>query len=893
MPTSRKHLQPPDRQTLAPRPPRWADRLLSWFVAPHLLEDLQGDLEEIFYMQVKQAGLARARRNYCWAVLHYLTPFFHRHKPTDAGRRSVSAYSTPNPMDMLQNYVKVAFRNLMRNKAYAAINIFGLALGMACGLLIFLVVKYHLSFDNFHAQADRIYRIVTEQHRDVVEYEASVPSPLGKAFRDEYDFADQVARVATYDDAVITIKRGNLYEKIKQQGGFAFVEPAYFDIFNFPFLKGSPKTALQEPNTAVITQHVAQTYFGRENPLQKTIRLGKDIDVKITGVLTDLPPNTHQRTEIFVSYPTLKQQDDWLASDDAWGGINGVMKCYVRLRPQVSVAQVEAIFPAYVRKYRPTNTNVHHYKLQPLSEVHFDGRYDGPMEKKNLWVLAFIGFFLIITACVNFINLATAQALNRAKEVGVRKVMGGLRRQLFWQFIAQTGVITSLALLVALLLSLSVLPFVNSWFNTQVRFELFSDWQLLLFVPLLVVVVTLVAGSYPGLILAGFQPVVALKGRFSQRHIGGINTRRALIVTQFALSQALIMGMIIIAKQMNYAQQSDLGFSKDAVVEIPVASDYSKAKTLKAAFANLVGVDGVSLCFGAPATNGNNWSTSLYYNQESREQPFHVAVKAADADYIKTFGLTLVAGRNVFAADTAREFVVNETFVRKLNLASPGLLLGKTIKVNDNQGQVVGVVKDFHDASFHEEINPIAIFSAPHLYFNYAVKVNRSNLVATMIALEKTWSAHHPDRLYEYKFLDDDIATFYQAEVLMLKLIEVFSLLALLIGCLGLYGLVSFMAAQKTKEIGIRKVLGSSVTQIMWLFGQEFARLIVLAFLIAAPLAWWLMDRWLADFKFKTPIGVGIFVGTLLATFVIALSSVSYQAIRAALMNPVNSLRNE
>lgn len=885
MATPTKHPQPLDR-----RPPRWADHLLKWFVSPHLLEEVQGDLQEIFYKRVEQVGLPRARRTYGWAVLHYLTPFFHQHKP--AATTAVE-FSTINNMDMLQNYVKVAFRNLIRNKTYTAINIVGLALGMACGLLIFMLVKYHLSFDNFHAQAGRIYRIVTELHRDGVEYEASVPSPLGKAFRDDYDFADQMARVATYDDAVITIKRGSQLEKVKQAGGFAFAEPAYFDIFNFPFLKGNPQTALQQPNTAVITQHIAQTYFGHEEPLHKTIRLGKDIDVKITGVLADLPANSHQKTEIFVSYPTLKQQDEWLASEDAWGGINSVMKCYVRLRPQVSVAQVEAVFPAYVTKYHPTNTNVHHYKLQPLSEVHFDARYGGPMDKKSLWILGFIGLFLIVTACVNFINLATAQALNRAKEVGVRKVLGGLRKQLFWQFIAQTGVITVLSLLVALLVSVLVLPFVNAWFKAQIQFNWLTDWELLLFIPLLVLLVTFVAGSYPGLILAGFQPVVALKGKLSQRSIGGFNTRRVLIITQFALSQALVIGMIIIAKQMKYAQQSDLGFTKDAVVEIPVASDYPKAKTLKAAFEKLVGVEGATLCFGAPATTGNNWSTTLYYNHDPKEQPFHVAVKAADADYMKTFGLSLVAGRNVFPADTAREFVVNETFTRKLNLNSPDQLVGKVIKVNDTEGQVVGVIKDFHDASFHEEINPIAIFTAPNLYFNYAIKINRGNLTATMAGLEKTWSAHHPDKLFEYKFLDDDIADFYQTETLMLKLIQVFSTLALLIGCLGLYGLVLFMAVQKTKEIGIRKVLGSSIAQIIWLFGQEFARLILVAFMIAAPLAWWLMSKWLAEFKFKTEVGGGIFVGALLATFVIAFSTVSYQAIRAALANPVKSLRSE
>ncbi|GAB3641527.1 ABC transporter permease [Spirosoma arcticum] len=425
---------------------------------------------------------------------------------------------------MIRNHLKIAWRNLVRNRAYASINIFGLGLGMTCGLLIFMLVKYHLSFDNFHRNADRIFRIVTEEHRDVIEYESSVPSPLGKAFRDDYDFAEKVARIATYDDAVITINTGKEGEKFKQEGGFAFAEPAYFDIFNFSLIAGNLQSALLEPNTAIITERLAQKYFRSKNPINRTIQFGKSIKAKITGVLKDIPENSHQQAEIFVSYSTLKQQDEWLASDDAWGGINDVMKCYVRLRPPISVAQVEAVFPAYVTKHRPTSTNVHHYKLQPLSKVHLDARYGGPMDKKNLWVLSFIGVFILVTACVNFVNLATAQALNRAKEVGVRKVMGSLRGQIFWQFIAQTGVITVLALGVAFVLSLAALPFVNDWFTAHVRFDLLHDGQLMVFIPLLVLFVTFVAGSYPGLILAGFQPVVALRGRLSQRNIGGFNT---------------------------------------------------------------------------------------------------------------------------------------------------------------------------------------------------------------------------------------------------------------------------------------------------------------------------------------------------------------------------------
>lgn len=794
---------------------------------------------------------------------------------------------------MLTNYLKIAWRNIVRNKVYSFINVGGLALGMTCGLLIFLLVSYHLSFDNFHDSPNRVYRIVTEMHRDVIDYTPGVPSPLGKAFRSDYDFAEKVARIASEDNMAITVRTGKRIEKFNEVSGVAIAEPEYFDIFNFPLVQGNIKTALLEPNTAIITEHLAKKYFGDQNPLGKTIEFGSTITAKITGILKDLPQNTDHKTEIFVSYPTLKQYSEWLASDDAWGGVNTGMQCYVRLRPQVSVAQVEQVLPAYVTRHRPTSTNVHHYKLQPLNDIHFNGLYGGTMSKRNLWVLAFIGIFMIATACVNFINLATAQALKRAKEVGVRKVLGSLRGQLFWQFIAQTGIITVISFGLAVILSIVALPYINNWFKVQIGTDVLSDWQLLAFIPVLVLVVTFFAGAYPGLVLAGFQPVVALKGKLSQQNIGGFNTRRGLIIVQFALAQVLIIGLIVIAKQMNYSIQSDLGFDKEAIVMIPIGSDYQKARLVKGQFEQLADVKDVTLCFAAPASNGG-WSTTPKYDNNPKEEEFRVSVKAADAKYAKTFGLRLVAGRNVFPADSTREFVVNEAFARKLNLDAPGKLLGKMLTLNGQYaGPIVGVVGDFHDLSFHEEISPIALFTAPDLYQTFAIKINTGNIANTVAALEKTWNASNPDKLFSYKFLDDDIASFYETETLMLTLIQAFSFLALFIGCLGLYGLVSFMAEQKTKEIGIRKVLGSSVGQVLWIFGKEFAQLLLIAFIVAAPLAWWLMTGWLTDFKFHIEISAGVFMWALVSVFSVALLTVSYQAIRASLMNPVKSLRSE
>ena len=478
-----------------------------------------------------------------------------------------------NSNAMIKNYFKIAFRNLRKNRVYGLINIMGLALSMACCVLIFTLVKYHLSFDNFHKDPDRIYRFVTEQHRDEISYAASVPPSFGKAFRNDYTFAEQVARVVISHDALISIKQGEEVKKFKETEGAAFTEPELFDIFNFPLLQGVKKTALTEPNTAIITEHLAKKYFGNENPINKTFRYDNRIDFKITGVLKDIPANTDLKPEVYLSWANLKSLNEWYARDDAWGGISTELQCFTRLRPNITPAQIEKLLPAYVTKYRPKSKNVHHYKLQPLAQVHFDGRYGGVMEKRNLWILSFIGLFLIITACVNFINLATAQALKRAKEVGIRKVLGGLRGQLFWQFIAETALITIIAAFVAVGLSYLALPYVNEWFKTQMAIQFLSGFTPGYFHSFVGTACYFFGRFISRPILSGFRPVAALKGKLSQQHIGGFNTRRTLIVTQFTISIILIIGMMVIFRQMQYAKKSDLGFNKDAVVMIPMGFD--------------------------------------------------------------------------------------------------------------------------------------------------------------------------------------------------------------------------------------------------------------------------------------------------------------------------------
>lgn len=797
---------------------------------------------------------------------------------------------------MLKTYLKIAYRNLIRNKTYGALNIIGLALSISCCLLIFALVKYHLSFDNFHHDSARIYRFVTEQHRDVVTYSRGVPPAFGNAFRNDYSFGEKTARIASFDEEQISITTNNGIKKFKEAAGPAFAEAEYFDIFNFPLKSGNPKTALQEPNTAIITENIARKYFGDVDPMNKVIRIGNKIDCKITGVLRNLPANSDERAEVFVSWPTLKLYNNWVGSNEAWGGITSNLQTFVLLRRNVSPAEVENVLPAYVKKFRPRNKNVHHYKLQPLSEMHFDARYGGVMDKESIWILSFIGLFLIVTACVNFVNLATAQALRRSKEVGIKKVLGSLRRSLFWQFIAETGLITVAATVLAIFLSYLLLPFVNDLFSSQITINFLKDWQLLLFIPLLIVVVTALAGFYPGLILSGFRPIAALKGKISMQQIGGFNIRRGLIVTQFSISLVLIISMIVITMQMEYAQEADPGFQKDAIVMVPFGADSMdiSVTSLKNTIAAIPGVEKVSLCYAAPASN-ENWFNSVRFDNRPEYEEFRVNMKSADDQYLSAFGLKLVTGRNIFPSDTVREMLVNEQMVSKLGLNSPDEVIGKKMEFDGGSkiATIVGVVRDFHDQSFHENINAVCLTTLSDMYSGYAVKINPQQINAVLKQVESAWNTMYPLKMYEHHFLDTRIAEFYETEAVMLKLIRVFSCIAIFIGCLGLYGLVAFMVSQKTKEIGIRKVLGSSVPEILWIFGKEFTVLIAVAFLIAAPLGWWLMNSWLQDFKFHIQIGPWVFVLAALLIGIITAITVGWQSMKAAGMNPVKSLRSE
>lgn len=795
---------------------------------------------------------------------------------------------------MIRNYFKIAWRSLRKHKGFTLINVLGLSLGFGCSILIFLFVQYHLEFDNFHKNADRIYRFNTEEHRDIVDYEAAVPPGFANAFKQDYDYAEIVAKSVDRENWLITIDQGS--DKKQLKADIAFTEADFFKIFNYPLVNGTNDAPILEPNTALITQSLAKRMFGDVNPLNQDFVLENNRTIRITGVLQDIPKTSLTQAQMFISFETLKGYDDFLSSE-GWGGISSSLHCYALMRPNQDIGLIEEQLKSYVQKFRPNSKNVHHYKVQPLSEIHFDERYSGGIDPKTLWIFSLIGFFILIVASINFINISTAQSTQRSKEVGVRKVLGREKRQLFWQFMAETFIVSGFALLIGALLSFLILPYFNTLFDLELSINGLLNSNFLIFILLVLVSVTLFAGSYPGVLLARIAPVLALKRKLSSKDAGGYLTRKTLVVTQFVISIVLIIGSIVVGKQLKYAINSDLGFEKEGIVmvEMPDEIEPIKLEGLKQRIAKSANVESITACFASPGAGENNWGTSVKFNNRPESEDFNIQVKAGDINYLGVFDLGLVAGRNFYEKDSVEEILVNEDFVRKVGLSNPEEALNKQINISNGfiQGKIVGVVSDFHDRDFHSNINPVFIASHPRLLTEIAVKINLADAKAALEHIGNEWSSTFPDYVFEYDFLDDRVAELYETEQRFLSLIGVFSGMAILIGCLGIYGLILFFVVQKTKELGIRKVLGGSVGHLVGLVMQDFFKLIIIAGIIATPIAWYFMNRWLESFEYRTPLNWWVFALAVAIVMAITLITISYQAIKAAIANPVKSLRTE
>ncbi|HET6256009.1 MAG TPA: FtsX-like permease family protein [Puia sp.] len=800
---------------------------------------------------------------------------------------------------MLNNNLRTAYRQLVRHRSYTIINIAGLAAGIAVCLLIFVYIRFETSFDEFHSKKARIFRVMTEfHHPDMVFTGQPVASPIPTAIRHEFPQLEKTAGIYAYNNAQILIlaPNGSIEKKFKERKGVFSAEPAFFDIFDFPWLAGNPATSLADPNSVVLSKETAEKYFGDWRiAMGRSIRLNDRYLMKVTGILAPVPANTDFQLKAVTSYSMTEFQNstDWESIDDN-------LACYILLPQGMTAAAFEGPLRAFFKKVRPADVK-DELTLGPLSRVHtfdayagnFSGKSIRPEVIRALWMIA---AFILIIACVNFINLSTANSVNRAREVGVRKVLGGNKAQLRGQFLLETLLIVAGAVVVAVGLAVLALPAVAKIVDVPLSGRMLAQPVVGLFLLGLTVVVTFLAGSYPSLVLSGFNPSEALRSKLAFKITKGISLRRSLVVLQFVIAQALIIGTLVMIRQMDFFQNSSLGFDKNAIVSVRFPRDsvsLTRLDFLRDRLASLPGISRISFNSRGPADQDNPW-TSLKFDHSAKETDWYTITKWADSNYITTYGIPLVAGANFRADDSVTEFLVTESFVKKLGILHPQDVIYKEINLWDMfKGPIVGVVKDFHATSLKDGIPPVMIAKYKPYFSNAGIKLTGRDVPGTLKAVEKLWNEVFPDYVFEYQFLDDRIAEFYKQEAQLSQLYKFFAAVAIFLSCLGLYGLASFMATQRIREIGVRKVLGATAGSIVLLFSREFVVLIGIAYLIAAPLAGWYMYSWLQDFTYRAPLSWWIFAAGGAISLLVALATVSMRAARAAGANPVKALKTE
>ena len=801
---------------------------------------------------------------------------------------------------MLKNYLTVALRNLRRHKGYTVINVTGLAVGMACSFLILLYVQDEISYDQFHEHGDAIYRVVRE--RLVSEHEwsrhAATPWQLAPLLKADFPQIEETVRLAKQERLV---RYGTAQHT---EPRFFLGDSTFFDVFSFPLVQGDPETALRDPFSVVLTETTARKYFGEENPIGQVITVDNRFDFTVTGVARDVPPRSHFHFDFLASlHSTATMYAGNREMFESWGAI--WVYTYLRLEEGTSPQALQAQFGGFFRRhvgdvYRP---GAFRLPLQALTDIHLHSHYDGELEANGnattLYIFALIAGVILLIACINFMNLATARSAWRAKEIGIRKVVGAHRLRLVGQFLSESVVMSLLALTVALALIQLLLPLFNDFTGKLLSVGYSTNPLILTGFAGVALLVGLVAGIYPAFYLSAFRPATVLKGNaFVGGQRGAAWLRRGLVVFQFAITILLLIATGVVYQQLQYVQDKQLGFDKEHL--IIVSLNHAEARRdyalFKETFAQHPGVVRVATASDTPPDGLNTWSM----NWDGKPDDFQASIRvmAIDYDFTETFGLALAEGRSFsqdFLTDGEEAFLINETAARQFGFDHPiGTRLDFSVgEYFSKAGSVIGVVEDFHLASLHEEIPPVMLNIHPRWYNQLLVRIQPGAVRETLVSLETDWSRLAADWPFEYSFLDERLDQLYRAEEQLEQLFSYFAGLAILIACLGLFGLSAFAAEQRTKEIGIRKALGAPVSGVMLLLSKDFLKLVVAALILAVPIAYFVMQRWLEGFAYRIVLSWEVFVLAGVLALLIAQTTVSYQAIRAALTDPVKALRYE
>lgn len=818
---------------------------------------------------------------------------------------------------MLKNYFRAAWRNLQHNKVFSGINIIGLSIGISASLVIYLIVSYHMSFDRSHPDGDRIYRVVTDyDFSGTPLHNKGVTFPMGGAIQKDLTGFDLVVPFFVINNGKVSVDTTGKSGAgvFKAQDHMMYAGANYFQLISYDWLAGSPATSLSQPYQVVLTESRARLYFpgiSRDAIIGRKLYFDDSVGTIVTGIVKDLPYHTAFSGQVFISWATLTTTNLKSPQLDNWGGTTSNSQLFVKLSPGRSAPQMEAGINALYRKYAgydPKSTNKTSYLLQPLSDLHFSSTYrnffngDTSVSRSTIYGLLIVAILLLLLACINFINLTTAQSVRRAKEIGIRKTIGGSRRQLIVQFFGETFLLTLAAVILSVLLAPLLFQVFADFIPKGLQVDNLMQPNILLFAFILLIGVSLLSGFYPALILSSYRPVMVLK---SHLPTGGGSDRRqwlrkTLTVGQFVVAQVFIIGALLVSRQISYALNKDLGFRKDAIVYFETNGQdtvrshrYVLMQKLKA----IPGIAMVSLSSDIPSSNGV-WSSDMKFSDGKKEFKGIVHLKGADSNYMRLYQMKLLAGRELPASDTVNALVINETFLHALGFKDPQEAIGKSIKWNnDESAPVVGVMADFYQESLYNPIRPLAIcsqLSNEHtINVSLAPGITGEPLKTVLARMKKAWSEVYPGDNFDYRFQDETLVEFYQGEQDTAKLLNWATGLMIFISCLGLLGLVIHVTNQRTKEIGIRKIVGASVPQLVVLLSTDFLKLVGWAFLIAAPLAWWGGHSWLENFAYRTSFSWWIFIagGALMAG--IAIGVLLMRTIRAAAANPVDNLRAE
>ncbi|MCK4645109.1 MAG: ABC transporter permease [Candidatus Aminicenantes bacterium] len=786
---------------------------------------------------------------------------------------------------MFRNYFKIAMRNIRRHKGYSFINIAGLAIGMACCLLTLIWVLDELSYDTFHENAPDLYRVEENQHYSGRVYHVTVtPYPLAPALIEEVPEIIDATRYVGVGGQLLRYG-----DKVFYESRIKAVDPAFFRMFTFPFVKGDSKTALDDPFSLVISEEMAEKYFGEEDPIGKVFSGDNRFDFKVTGVMKNIPNNSYLQFDMVVPYEFLKR----IKAVSEHMGSNSIFT-FVQLQKNIPVQKVNEKIRGFIKKHVPDS--VTELELALYSRIHLHGYFGyrkdmGQM--KYVYIFSVIALFVLLIACINFMNLSTARSANRAKEVGMRKVVGALKGHIVRQFYGESVIYAFIALAFAVTMVFLLMPSFNRLSGKELSLGVLGNWQILAGFIGITLFTGLVAGSYPALFLSAFQPVRVMKGSLKSGAASAL-FRRVLVVIQFALSIFLIIGTAVVYKQLHYMKNREVGYDKEHLVYIQMRGEAEKSyAALKNALIRDHRILGVTGSTHKPSNIGSN-SSGARWDGKDPDQVVLIGLSGVDFDYIDTIRIELTEGRSFseeYTTDKTEAFIVNEEVAKLMGKVS---VVGEPFSFVGRKGKIIGVMKNFHYHSVRNKIEPLAIYIVPPERQNYTfVRIQPENITASLDFIEKTWQSIIPDYPFEYRFLIEDFEWYYRSEERMGGLLKYFAILAVFIACLGLFGLASFTAEQRTKEVGIRKVLGASTRQITLLLCKEFFVLVLLSNIISWPVAYFIMKNWLQGFAYRSNLGVATFVLAIGLALIIALLTVSFQAVKAAVVNPVNALKYE